>query len=162
MIQEVEIEKPAEINFILGQTHFIKSVEDLYEAMVNVPNAKFGIAFCEASGKCLIRYDGNDEEMIKLAIKNAEKIAAGHTFIIFMKNCYPINVLNAIKNVAEVCKIYCATANPTKVLIYETKIGNETGRAIIGIVDGYKSKGVEGEEDKKERHEFLRKIGYKK
>ncbi len=162
MIREIEIEKPKEINFILGQTHFIKSVEDLYEVMANVPNAKFGIAFCEASGKCLIRYDGNDEEMINLAIKNAEKIACGHAFIIFMKNCYPINVLNAIKNVPEVCSIYCATANPTKVLIYETKNGNEIGRAIIGIVDGYKSKGIESEEDIKERKEFLRKIGYKR
>ncbi|RLF52077.1 MAG: hypothetical protein DRN11_01715 [Thermoplasmata archaeon] len=162
MIQEIEIEKPEEINFILGQSHFIKSVEDLYEVMANVPNAKFGIAFCEASGKCLIRYDGNDEEMIKLAIKNAEKIAAGHSFIIFMKDCYPINVLNAIKNVPEVCRIYCATANPTKVLIYETKNGNEVGRAIIGVVDGYKIKGIENEEDKKERKEFLRKIGYKR
>ena len=162
MIQEVEIEKPAEINFILGQTHFIKSVEDLYETMANVPGAKFGIAFCEASGKCLIRYDGNDEEMIQLAIKNAEKISAGHSFIIFMKNSYPINVLNAIKNVPEVCRIYCATANPTKVLIYETKNGDEIGRAIIGIVDGYKSKGVEGKEDMKERRELLRKIGYKR
>jgi len=162
MIQEIEIEKPPEINFILAQSHFIKSVEDLYEAMVNVPNAKFGIAFCEASGKCLIRYDGNDEEMIQLAVKNAEKISAGHAFIIFMKGCYPINVLNAIKNVPEVCRIYCATANPTKVLIYETKIGEEIGRAIVGIVDGYRSKGVESEEDKKERKEFLRKIGYKR
>ncbi len=162
MIQEIEIEKPEEINFILGQSHFIKSVEDLYEVMANVPNAKFGIAFCEASGKCLIRYDGNDEEMIKLAIKNAEKIAAGHSFIIFMKDCYPINVLNAIKNVPEVCRIYCATANPTKVLIYETKNGDEVGRAIVGVVDGYKIKGIENEEDKKERREFLRKIGYKR
>ena len=162
MIQEIEIEKPEEINFILGQSHFIKSVEDLYEVMANVPNAKFGIAFCEASGKCLIRYDGNDEEMIKLAIKNAEKIAAGHSFIIFMKDCYPINVLNAIKNVPEVCRIYCATANPTKVLIYETKNGDEVGRAIVGVVDGYKIKGIENEEDKKERGEFLRKIGYKR
>lgn len=162
MIKEIEIEKPAEINFILGQSHFIKSVEDLYEVMANVPNAKFGIAFCEASAKCLIRYDGNDEEMVNLAIKNAEKISAGHSFIIFMKGCYPINVLNAVKNVPEVCRIYCATANPTKVLIYETKIGEETGRAILGVVDGYKSRGIEDEENKKERKEFLRKIGYKR
>jgi len=162
MIQEIEIEKPEDVNFILGQSHFIKSVEDLYEVMANVPNAKFGIAFCEASGPCLIRYDGNDEEMINLAIKNAERIAAGHSFIIFMKNCYPINVLNAVKNVPEVCRIFCATANPTKVLIYETKNGEDVGRAIIGVVDGYKSKGVEGEEDKKKRHSFLRDIGYKR
>lgn len=162
MIQEIEIEKPEDVNFILGQSHFIKSVEDLYEVMANVPNAKFGIAFCEASGPCLIRYDGNDEEMINLAIKNAERIAAGHSFIIFMKNCYPINVLNAVKNVPEVCRIFCATANPTKVLIYETKNGEDVGRAIIGVVDGYKSKGVEEEEDKKKRHSFLRDIGYKR
>ncbi|MEM2935398.1 MAG: adenosine-specific kinase [Candidatus Thermoplasmatota archaeon] len=159
---EVEIEKPDDVNFILGQTHFIKSIEDLYEAMMHVPNAKFGIAFCEASGKCLIRYEGNDEEMISLAIKNAEKISAGHAFIIFMKNCYPINVLNSIKNLPEVCRIYCATANPTKVLIHETEMGEEKGRAIIGVVDGYKSKGIEKEKDKKERMEFLRNIGYKK
>ena len=162
MIQEIEIEKPEDVNFILGQSHFIKSVEDLYEVMANVPNAKFGIAFCEASGPCLIRYDGNDEEMINLAIKNAERIAAGHSFIIFMKNCYPINVLNAVKNVPEVCRIFCATANPTKVLIYETKNGEDVGRAIIGVVDGYKSKGVEEEEDKKKRYSFLRDIGYKR
>ncbi|HEC75987.1 MAG TPA: hypothetical protein ENI33_01860 [Thermoplasmatales archaeon] len=162
MIQEIEIEKPPEINFILGQSHFIKTVEDLYEVMANAPNAKFGIAFCEASAKRLIRYDGNDEEMIQLALKNAEKISVGHSFIIFMKECYPINVLNAVKSVPEVCSIYCATANPTKVLIYETKVGDETGRAIVGVVDGYKSKGIENEENKKERKDFLRKIGYKR
>ena len=162
MIQEVEIEKPEEINFILGQSHFIKSIEDLYEVMANVPGAKFGIAFCEASGPCLIRYDGNDEEMVHLAIKNAERISAGHSFIIFMKNCFPINVLNAIKNVPEVCRIFCATANPTKVLVYETDINGEAGRGIVGVVDGYKSKGIEGEKEKEERREFLRKIGYKR
>jgi len=162
MIQEVEIEKPEEINFILGQSHFIKSVEDLYEVMANVPGAKFGIAFCESSGPCLIRYDGNDDEMIQLAIKNAERISAGHSFIIFMKNCFPINVLNAIKNVPEVCRIFCATANPTKVLVYETEMGNDTGRGIVGVVDGYKSKGIEEEKEKEERREFLRKIGYKR
>ncbi|HEC87897.1 MAG TPA: hypothetical protein ENI52_01115 [Thermoplasmata archaeon] len=162
MIQEIEIEKPPEINFIFGQSHFIKTVEDLYEVMTNVPNAKFGIAFCEASAKRLIRYDGNDEEMIQLALKNAEKISVGHSFIIFMKGCYPINVLNAVKSVPEVCNIYCATANPTKVLIYETRIGDETGRAVVGVVDGYKSKGIEDEKNKKERKDFLRKIGYKK
>ena len=159
---ETEIEKPAEINFILGQSHFIKSVEDLYEVMVNVPHAKFGIAFCEASDKCLIRYDGNDEAMIQLAIKNAEKIATGHSFIIFMKDCYPINVLNAVKNVHEVCRIFCATANPTKVLIYETEIDGGIGRSILGVVDGFKSKGVEREENINERKEFLRGIGYKR
>ncbi|RLF60783.1 MAG: hypothetical protein DRN37_02145 [Thermoplasmata archaeon] len=164
MIQEIEIEieKPPEVNFILGQSHFIKTVEDVYEAMVNVPNARFGVAFCEASAKCFIRYDGNDEEMIKLAVTNAEKLSCGHSFIIFMKGCYPINVLNAIKNVPEVCSIFCATANPVKVLVYETQNGDGVGRGIVGVVDGFKSKGVETEDDKKERREFLRNIGYKR
>jgi len=161
-IKEVEVKKPEGMNFILGQTHFIKSVEDLYEAMVNIPQAKFGIAFCEASGPCLIRADGNDESLKKLAIENALNIGAGHSFIIFMENCYPINVLNAIKNVPEVCRIYCATANPTKVLVAEGNVGEEKGRAIIGIIDGYMPKGVESEDDIKERKEFLRKIGYKR
>jgi len=163
MILEVEIEKPEDVNFIFGQSHFIKSVEDLYEAMVTAcPSCKFGIAFCEASGPCLIRYDGNDEEMIHLAIKNAEKISAGHCFIIFMKECYPINVLNEIKHIQEVCNIFTATANPAKVIVYETDIGNERGRAVLGIVDGYKSKGIEDEKHKEERKDFLRKIYYKR
>ncbi len=161
-IKEVEIKKPDDMNFILGQTHFIKSVEDLYEAMVNVPNAKFGIAFCEASGPCLIRAEGNDEELKKLAIDNAMAIGAGHSFIIFMRDCYPINVLNAIKNVPEVCRIYCATANPTKVLVYESNMGSEKGRAILGVIDGYMPKGTESEDDVKKRKEFLRAIGYKR
>lgn len=161
-IKEVEIKKPEDMNFILGQTHFIKSVEDLYEAMVNVPGAKFGIAFCEASGPCLVRAEGNDEELKKLAVENAMAIGAGHSFIIFMKNCYPINVLNAIKNVPEVCRIYCATANPTKVLIYESNLGSEKGRAILGVIDGYMPKGIESEDDIKKRREFLRAIGYKR
>ena len=163
MIEEIEIEKPDDVNFILGQSHFIKSVEDIYEAIVTAsPSCKFGLAFCEASGPCLIRYDGNDEEMKKLAIKNAEKIAAGHSFIVFLKDCFPINILNAVKNVQEVCSIYAATANPSKVLVYETDLSGERGRAIIGIVDGFKSKGVETEEDIEKRKEFLRKIGYKR
>jgi len=161
-IEEVEIEKPADVNFILGQSHFIKSIEDLYEAMATNAKCKFSIAFCEASGPCLIRYDGNDDEMVKIAIKNAERISAGHSFIIFMKDCYPINVLNAIKGLQEVCNIYATSSNPAKVIIYETSIGNEKGRAIIGIVDGFKSKGIENEEHIKERKEFLRKIGYKR
>ena len=161
-IKEVEIKKPNDMNFILGQTHFIKSVEDLYEAMVNVPGAKFGIAFCEASGPCLIRAEGNDDELKKLAIDNAMAIGAGHSFIIFMRDCYPINVLNAIKNVPEVCRIYCATANPTKVLVYESNMGSEKGRAILGVIDGDMPKGIEGEEDIKKRKEFLRAIGYKR
>jgi len=131
----VEIEKTDDINFVLGQTHFIKSVEDIYEAMANsVPNGKFGIAFCEASGACKIRSEGNDKELKKLAEKNAEQIGAGHSFIVFMKDCFPLNVLNAIKNVPEVCSIYCATANPTKVVIAESKIGSETGRGILGVM----------------------------
>ena len=158
----VEIEKTDDANFILGQTHFIKSVEDIYEAMVNsVPNGKFGIAFCEASGACKIRSEGNDKELKKLAEKNAEQIGAGHSFIIFMKDCFPLNVLNAIKNVPEVCSIYCATANPTKVVIAESKIGSETGRGILGVIDGFIPKGVEDKNDIAWRKKFLRDIKYK-
>ena len=158
----VEIEKPDEMNFILGQTHFIKSIEDLYEAMINsVPNSKFGIAFCEASGACKIRCIGNDKELEKLASTNALKIGAGHSFIIFMKNCFPINILNRLKNVCEVCSIFCATANPTKVIIAESKQGKEIGRGIIGVIDGFIPKGIENSEDIKWRKEFLRSIGYK-
>ncbi len=161
-IKIVEIEKSDDINFILGQTHFIKSVEDLYEAMVNsVPNGKFGIAFCEASGACKIRSEGNDGTLKKLAEKNAENIGAGHSFIIFMKDCFPLNVLNAIKTVPDVCSIYCATANPTKVVIAESKMGNETGRGILGVIDGFIPKGIENKEEIAWRKEFLRDIGYK-
>ena len=162
MINEIEIEKPPDINFIFGHSHFIKTVEDIYEAMVNVPAAKFGIAFCEASGECLIRHDGNDEDMITLAVRNAQNIKAGHSFIIFMKDCFPINVLNAVKSVPEVCRIYCATSNPTKVLVYETLNGEDTGRAVIGVVDGYVSKDIETDESRKKREKFLRNIGYKR
>lgn len=161
-IKIVDIEKPDDINFILGQSHFIKTVEDLYEAMVSsVPNAKFGIAFCEASGARKVRIEGNDEEMKKLAEKNMLKIGAGHSFIIFMKDCYPINVLNAIKQVPEVCRIFCATANPTRVIILENENRGEKGRSILGVIDGFSPVGVEDEEDIKWRKEFLRKIGYK-
>ncbi len=161
-IKIINIEKPDDLNFILGQTHFIKSIEDLYEAMVStVSNAKFGIAFCEASGACKIRSEGNDEILKKLAEKNAEKIGAGHSFIIFMKDCFPVNVLNTIKNVPEVCSIYCATANPTKVVIAESKIGNDTGRGIIGVVDGFIPKGIENKEDINWRKKLLRDIKYK-
>jgi len=161
-IEIVEIEKSDDINFILGQTHFIKSIEDLYETMVNsVPNGKFGIAFCEASGACKIRSEGNDETLKKLAEKNAENIGAGHSFIVFMKDCFPLNVLNAIKNVPEVCSIYCATANPTKVVLAESKIGNETGRGILGVIDGFVPKGRENKEDIAWRKKFLRDIKYK-
>jgi len=161
-IKLVEIEKSEDMNFILGQTHFIKSAEDLYEAMVNsVPGGKFGIAFCEASGACRIRSEGNDEALKKLAEKNAVNIGAGHTFIIFMKDCFPLNVLNAIKNVPEVCSIYCATANPTKVVIAESKMGNETGRGILGVIDGFIPKGIENKEEIAWRKKLLRDIKYK-
>jgi adenosine/AMP kinase len=150
------------MNFILGQTHFIKSLEDLYEAIINsVPNARFGIAFCEASGTCKIRYLGNDKELEDLAIKNASRIGSGHSFIIFMKNCFPINILDKIKNVYEVCSIFCATANPTKIIIAESDIENEKGRGILGVIDGFIPKGIENQEDIEWRKGFLRDIGYK-
>jgi len=158
----VAIEKSDEINFILGQTHFIKTVEDLYEAMKNaVPNGKFGIAFCEASGACKIRIEGNDEALKELAEKNAMNIGAGHTFLIFMKDCYPLNVLNSIKNVPEVCSIFCATANPTNVIVAESRVGSEIGRGILGVIDGFIPKGVENKEDFIWRKKLLRDIGYK-
>ena len=155
----VKIEKPEDINFILGQSHFIKTVEDVHEALTNaVPGIKFGIAFCESSGKCLVRWSGTDEAMIELAKKNALAIGAGHSFIVFLGEGYfPINVLNAIKNVTEVCRIFCATANPAEVLVAETG----QGRGILGVVDGSSSKGIEGEEDIAWRKGLLRKIGYK-
>jgi adenosine/AMP kinase len=161
-IHIVEIQKPDEVNFILGQTHFIKTVEDLYEAMRNVvPNGKFGIAFCEASGACKIRSEGNDSVLKGLAEKNALAIGAGHTFIIFMKDCYPLNVLNTIKNVPEVCSIFCATANPTKVVVAHSMHGHENGRGILGVVDGFVPKGIETKEDLSWRKKLLRDIGYK-
>ena len=161
-IKTVEIVKTDDINFILGQTHFIKSLEDIYEVMVgSVPTAKFGIAFCEASGACKIRSEGNDENLKKLAEKNANNIGAGHSFIVFMKDCFPINVLNSIKNIPEVCSIFCATANPTKVLIAESKIGTDIGRGIIGVIDGYIPKGIENKDDIEWRTKFLRDIKYK-
>ena len=161
-IKSVEIEKPEEINFILGQSHFIKTVEDVYEAMVNsVPSAKFGVAFCEASASCKIRIEGNDDEMKKLAETNAKNIGAGHSFIVFMKDCFPLNVLKSIQNIPEVCSIFCATANPTKIIVAETKICDGTGRGILGVVDGFKPKGVENKEEFSWRKKFLRDIGYK-
>ncbi len=157
-IKTVKIEKPDDVNLILGQSHFIKTVEDLYEALVGaMPGIKFGLAFCESSGACLVRWIGTDEEMTELAKKNAYALSAGHAFIIFLKNAYPINVLNAVKMVPEVCRIYCATANPVEVVIAET----DTGRGILGIIDGLKSKGIEDEEGIAWRTGFLRKIGYK-
>ena len=161
-LKSIKIEKPDDMNFILGQTHFIKSVEDLYEAIVSsVPNAKFGVAFCEASGACKIRSEGNDQKLKKLAEKNAGNIGSGHSFIVFMENCFPINILNTIKNIPEVCSIFCATANPTKVVIAESTHGDEKCRGILGVIDGFTPKGVEGKEDIAWRKKFLRDIGYK-
>jgi adenosine/AMP kinase len=154
----VKIEVPEGHNVILGMSHFIKTVEDLYEALVNaVPNIKFGIGFCESSGQCLIRHEGTDSELRQLAAKSALEIGCGHSFIIFLKNAYPINVLDKVRNVPEVCTIYAATANPLEILIAETN----QGKGIIGVVDGSSSKGIETEEDIRARKEFLRKIGYK-
>lgn len=155
----INIHKPENINFILGQAHFIKTVEDVYEALVGcVPGIKFGVAFCEASGKCLVRYAGTDKAMTELAQENALAIGAGHTFIVFLaEGYYPLNVLNALKNVPEVCHIYCATANPTEVIIAQSSLG----RAILGVVDGASPLGLEAEEDIAWRKEFLRMIGYK-
>jgi len=158
----VGIQKPEDMNFILGQTHFIKSIEDIYEAMVNsVPNAKFGIAFCEASGACKIRSEGNDPELKKLAEKNALNIGAGHSFIVFMKDCFPLNVLNTIQSLPEVCNIFCATANPTKVVIAESKQGDKKGRGILGVIDGFTPAGIENKDDIAWRKKFLRDIKYK-
>jgi len=154
----VKIEKKDEHNVILGQAHFIKTVEDLYEALVtSVPGIKFGLAFCESSGPRLIRYTGTDDELVELAKKNAMNIGAGHSFIIILGNAYPINVLNAVKMVPEVVRIFAATANPLEVIIAET----ESGRGILGVIDGGKPQGFETEEHIKERKELLRKIGYK-
>ncbi len=155
----VRLELPEGGNIIVGQTHFIKSVEDLYEALVNsVPQMKFGIAFNEASGPCLTRADGNDDALKALAIRNAQAIAAGHIFVIAMRDGYPINVLGRIKDVPEVCSIFCATANPVEVVLAE----NESGRGVLGVIDGASPKGVETEQDAQDRREFLRKIGYKR
>ena len=155
----VTIEKPAAVNFILGQTHFIKSVEDIHEALVGaVPGIQFGVAFCEASGKCLVRWSGTEPAMIALATKNAQAIGAGHSFIVFLgEGFFPVNVLNALKSVPEVCRIFCATANPTDVVVAAT----EQGRGILGVVDGYAPQGIEGEADIAWRKDFLRQIGYK-
>ncbi len=158
-LKTIKIEKPEDINFILGQSHFIKTVEDIHETLVgSVPGIKFGLAFCEASGKCLVRWTGTDNEMIELAKKNALAISAGHSFILFLgPGFFPINVLNAVKATPEVAHIFCATANPTEVLVAET----EQGRGILGVVDGFSPKGVEDDEGIKWRKDFLRMIGYK-
>ncbi len=157
-IKTVKIDKPEDLNFILGQSHFIKTVEDIHEAIVStVPQMKFGLAFCESSGPALVRHTGNDPKLVEIAKKNALALAAGHCFILFIENGYPVNILNTIKNVPEVCRIFCATANPVEVVIAETG----TGRGILGVIDGMKTKGVETEADIKSRKELLRKFGYK-
>lgn len=157
-MKPVTMEIPDGANIIIGQSHFIKTAEDLYEVMINaVPGIKFGIAFCEASGPCLVRAEGNDTALRDVAIQNARNIAAGHTFVILMKGAFPVNVLNAIKSCPEVCSVFCATANPLQVLVAET----EQGRGVLGVIDGYCPKGVENEKDIQERRQFLRKIGYK-
>jgi len=158
-LESVRLEVPEGANVILGISHFIKTVEDVYEALVNtVPQMKFGIAFCEASGACLIRHEGNDEALRQCAIRNATAMGAGHSFVIVMKEGYPINVLGRIKDVPEVCTILCATANPVEVVVAQT----EQGRGILGLIDGASPKGVETESDAAWRHDFLRKIGYKR
>jgi len=157
-LHTVKIDKPDEINLILGQSHFIKTVEDLQEALVTaVPGIEYGLAFCEASGPALIRAAGTSDELTELAKANARAISAGHIFIIFLGNAFPINVLNAVKNVPEVCRIYCATANPVEVIVVET----EQGRGVLGVVDGEQPKGIETEDDAMQRRAFLRQIGYK-
>jgi uncharacterized protein len=158
-LKVVTIEKPEAVNFILGQAHFIKTVEDLHETLVTaVPGIKFGLAFCESSGKALVRWSGTDDAMTDLAKKNAMALSAGHSFVIFLgEGFYPVNVLNAVKAVPEVARVFCATANPVEVIVAETA----QGRGILGVIDGVKTKGVEGEEDIAWRKEFLRTIGYK-
>jgi len=157
-LKVVAVEKPEPVNMILGQSHFIKTVEDIHETLVtSVPGILFGLAFCESSGPALVRWSGTDEEMTELAKKNAMAISAGHSFIIFLRNTFPVNVLNAIKMVPEVCRIYCATANPVQVIIAET----EEGRGIMGVIDGAKTKGIENDEQIADRKALLRKFGYK-
>lgn len=157
-IEIIKIRSIKDCNVILGMAHFIKTIEDLYEALVtSSPGIKFGIGFCESSGSCLVRSEGNDDELKREAAEEAFKLSCGHCFVIFLKNAYPINVLNQIKKVSEVCTIYAATANPLQVAVCET----EQGRGILGVIDGFMSKGIENERDVKARKEFLRKIGYK-
>ncbi len=158
-LKTVPIEKPADLNFILGQSHFIKTVEDLYEAMVQAaPGIRFGLAFCESSGPCLIRAEGTDPELKELAIRNAESIGAGHSFVIFLRNAYPVNVLDAVKACPEVCRVFCATANPVQVVLAES----EQGRGILGVIDGFAPRGVEDEAAARARYDLLREIGYKR
>ncbi len=157
-VQSVQIEKPEEMNFIFGMSHFIKTVEDIHEAVATaVPGAKFGLAFCEASGPCLVRTTGTDAECIELAVQNAQAIGCGHSFILFMKDMFPISILNTVQAVPEVVRIFCATANPVQVLVAQTDLG----RGVVGVVDGYSPKAVETEDDVAARKQFLRTIGYK-
>ena len=158
-LESVRAEFPSDANIVIGQAHFIKTVEDLYEAVVGtVPQARFGVAFNEASGPCLTRVDGNDDDLKEIAARNAQSIAAGHVFVLVIRNAYPINLLKAIRNVDEVCSIFCATANPVEVIVVRT----EQGRGIMGVVDGNSPKGVEAEPDVRSRKELLRKFGYKR
>jgi uncharacterized protein len=157
-LRTVKIEKPETTNFVLGQSHFIKTVEDIHEAIVQTnPQMKFGVGFCESSGPALVRFSGNEPALIELAKSNAIALSCGHSFILFMENGFPVNILNVIKNLPEVCTIYCATANPVEVIVAEST----QGRGILGVIDGVKTKGIETETDIKTRKEFLRKIGYK-
>ena len=158
-IVTVRVQKPDDVNFILGQSHFIKTVEDIAEVVVgSVPLAKFGLAFCESSGDCLVRVEGNDGDLMRIATENAKAIGAGHSFILFLRDCYPINILNAIKNVPEVCTIYCATANPAEILVAVS----QQGRGILGVIDGSVPKGVEGPDGVAWRTSLLRRFGYKR
>jgi len=157
-IKAVAIDNPESLNLILGQSHFIKTVEDVHEAIVGaVPGVRFGMAFCEASGPALIRHSGTDEELVQLAIRNAQRIGAGHSFVVFLRNAFPVNVLPAIRAVPEVCRIFCATANPVEVIVAES----EQGRGILGVIDGVPPSGIEGDAEIAQRKEFLRTIGYK-
>jgi adenosine/AMP kinase len=157
-LKTVPIRCPDDTNVIIGQSHFIKTVEDIHELLVgSVPGAKFGLAFCEASGPCLIRHSGNDPELENLAVENASAIGAGHSFVVILRNCYPVNVLTRLKDVPEVCGVFCATANPVEVVVAETA----AGRGILGVIDGSSPKGIEGPAEQADRHAFLRRIGYK-
>jgi len=154
----VRIEKPADMNIVLGMSHFIRSVEDLHEACAtSVPGIKFGLAFCEASGDCLVRHSGNDEELRDLSARNIQAIGAGHVFLVMLRNAFPIHVLRALREVPEVCRIFCATANPIEVIVAET----ELGRGVVGVIDGQRPRGIEGPEDVEKRHRFLRAVGLK-
>ena len=158
-LELVAIEKPEDVNVILGQAHFIKTVEDLNEALVqSMPGIRFGLAFSESSGPCLIRVEGNDEEMRELAVRNSQALGAGHSFLICLQNAYPVNVLNAVKSCPEVCRVFCATANPVQAIV----AGSGLGRGILGVIDGQSPRGVEGEAAAETRHELLRQIGYKR